>query len=296
MNSAFYSEETRSGFLVTEKRKKVWATELQLLGKFDEVCRKHRLTYYADYGTLLGAARHKGFIPWDDDIDVIMFRDDYNRLLSIAAEEFKAPYFFQNTYTDTIINTFSKLRDSRTTAIQFPDKKNLNQGIFIDIFPMDDVPYGDEDSTILDIEKEIWLSIIKPTDILDAYKNHQKLLLEKDMFFHLLRMEVPQKMKEFETFALTHFGKSEYVNFITDELFGGLPSTRREWYDHIVYLPFEHIEVPAPSCYEQILTRRYGIWHQFVQGGSSHEGILLDPDVPYTYYIELWEANKTLFQ
>lgn len=296
MNSAFYREETRSGFLVTEKRKKIWATELQLLEKFDEVCRKHQLTYYVDYGTLLGAIRHRGFIPWDDDIDVVMFRDDYNRLLSIAADEFKSPYFFQNTYTDSIINTLSKLRDSRTTAIQFPNNKSLNQGIFIDIFPLDDVPYGDEDSTILDIEKEFWLSIIRPMDILNAYKDEQKLFLKEDILFHLLKMDVPQRLKEFETFALTHFGKSEYVNFITDELFGGPSSTKREWYEDTVYLPFEYIEIPAPAGYEQILTRRYGNWHQFVQGGSSHERILLDPDIPYTYYIELWEANKNLFQ
>ena len=64
-NPSFYKEEIRSGFLVTEKRKKVWAVELQMLEKLDEVCKKYNLTYYAYYGTLLGAVRHQGFIPWD---------------------------------------------------------------------------------------------------------------------------------------------------------------------------------------------------------------------------------------
>lgn len=61
---SFLKEEIRSGFPVNEKRKKVWAVELELLQKFDEVCRKYNLTYYAYYGTLLGAVRHQGFIPW----------------------------------------------------------------------------------------------------------------------------------------------------------------------------------------------------------------------------------------
>lgn len=288
-NTEFYEENS-------EKRKKVWAIELQLLERFDEVCSKHHLTYYVEFGTLLGAVRHKGFIPWDDDVDLVMFRDDYNRLLSIAAEEFKEPYFFQNTHNDTTIIALSKLRDSRTTAIQFPDRKDLNQGIFIDIYPLDDVPYDGEDTTILEIQKELWSCVIKPADIVEAYKNNQKLFLEIDVLINLMKMEIPQKMKVFESFLLEHSGKSEYVNFITHEFFHISKSTKREWYDHVVYLPFEHIEVPAPAGYEQILTRRYRNWQQPLKGGSAHEGIFLDPDVPYTNYIELWEANKHLFQ
>ena len=154
---SFLKEEIRSGFPVNEKRKKVWAVELELLQKFDEVCRKYNLTYYAYYGTLLGAVRHQGFIPWDDDIDVVMFREDYEKLQAVAPEEFREPYFFQNSYTDQMLWFFSKLRDSRTTAIEFP-ARNLHQGIFIDIFPLDDVPDGvhEEFSAVLEVQREIW--------------------------------------------------------------------------------------------------------------------------------------------
>ena len=71
--------------------------ELDLLAEFDRVCRKHGLTYFVDSGTLLGAVRHKGFIPWDDDIDLIMQREDYERLVQIAAQEFQHPYFFSDS-------------------------------------------------------------------------------------------------------------------------------------------------------------------------------------------------------
>ena len=76
-DSSFFREEIRNGFLVTEKMKRIWYTEISLLQELDRVCKKYGLRYFAEYGTLLGAVRHKGFIPWDDDIDVAMFRDDY---------------------------------------------------------------------------------------------------------------------------------------------------------------------------------------------------------------------------
>ena len=75
-----YRDEMRDGFLVTADRKKIWQVEMELLAELDGICRRHGLRYFVDYGTLLGAVRHRGFIPWDDDIDVVMMRPDYERL------------------------------------------------------------------------------------------------------------------------------------------------------------------------------------------------------------------------
>ena len=79
----FLKEETICDFVVTEELKKTQAIALDLLVKFDKVCKKENLRYYLAYGTLLGAVRHKGFIPWDDDLDVVMMRDDFERFCSI---------------------------------------------------------------------------------------------------------------------------------------------------------------------------------------------------------------------
>ena len=94
IQESFYNPEVRCGYEVSAKMKKIWAVELDLLAKFIDVCNKHELNYFVDGGTLLGAVRHKGFIPWDDDVDVIMPREDYDKLFEIAAQEFQYPYFF----------------------------------------------------------------------------------------------------------------------------------------------------------------------------------------------------------
>ena len=84
-------EEVRDEFLVTTERKKIWGVELQLLNELLRVCNKHNIKVYVFAGTLLGAVRHKGFIPWDDDADVCLLHDDYVKLCKVAPKEFKVP-------------------------------------------------------------------------------------------------------------------------------------------------------------------------------------------------------------
>lgn len=292
INASFYKEEIRSGFLVTEKRKKVWAAELQMLEKFDEICQKHNLTYYAYYGTLLGAVRHQGFIPWDDDIDVVMFRDDYEKFQAIAPEEFKEPYFYQNTYTDRVMWALSKIRDSRTTAVE-PQFRHLgssfHQGIFIDIFPFDNVKDGvnSQFETIEQIQQLLWLSIVNPEAIIKAMEEGQKLYLGTDFLINHLQKNVQEKFKIFESFNRSCLEQSKKVNYLIEEIYPdevSCKSVEKDWFHDIMYLPFEHLQIPAPAEYDKILTQCYGNYHQFVQGGSAHEDIMLEPDIPYKEY------------
>ena len=137
-------EEIRDGYLVSAKMKRIWAVELKLLQKLLSVCEKYNLKIWADGGTLLGTVRHKGYIPWDDDIDMVMLRDDYDKLLQIASKEFTHPYFFQCAYTEKIYpRGHSQLRMDGTAAVLngVDDVfSKTHQGIFIDIFPYDVVP------------------------------------------------------------------------------------------------------------------------------------------------------------
>ena len=95
ISNTFFDEEIRDGYKVSREMKKIWAVELDLLNELNRVCNKHNIRCMAWAGTMLGAIRHKGFIPWDDDIDIMLFRDDYEKLCEIAPSEFTYPYFFQ---------------------------------------------------------------------------------------------------------------------------------------------------------------------------------------------------------
>lgn len=286
LDEKFFRREIRSGYEVSEKMKKVWAVQLDLLDYFDNLCRKHDLRYYVDYGTLLGAVRHHGFIPWDDDIDVVMFRDDYEKLKAVAQDAIKFPFFFQNSYTDRMIWAFSKLRDGRTTAIEFPDiSPEFHQGIFIDIFPLDDVPDNINMKPIVgEMQKEIWLSIVNPEGIKEAVECGNRLALDTDIVMGLLQMNVQERMKMFEDFNAARCGTSSRVGFITDE-FMSVPSVEREWYRDTACLSFEGRMVPAPAEYDKVLKCRYGDYMTPVQIPNQHDGIFYDPEVPYTYYI-----------
>ena len=287
-DESFLKEETRWGFLVTEKRKKIWRTELELLAKFDEVCKKYGLRYFAEYGAMLGAVRHQGFVPWDDDIDLMMFRDDYMKLQEIAPLEFREPYFFQNTYTDLVVWGFSKLRDDRTTGIEFPDMSpDFHQGIFIDINPLDDVPDGKGFSeNILQVQREAWQTVANSKRMRYYVTEGVQFALGSDLLEELLNLPVRERYREFENLNLSYAGQSERVNFIVTAICKGLNSRKREWYSEIIEVPFEYTTIPVPAGYDEILKIQYGDYHVPVRGGSLHEHTFFDPDTPYRYYME----------
>ena len=92
----FYDEEIICDYVVSEEMKKIWAINLELMSVFKKVCQKHNLKFFMGFGTLLGAFRHQGFIPWDDDVDIIMPRSDFEKLKKLN-NEFKEPYFLQSS-------------------------------------------------------------------------------------------------------------------------------------------------------------------------------------------------------
>ncbi len=105
------NREVLCGFEVSERRKKVWACELEIVKLFDGICRKYGLRYYLMYGTLIGAVRHKNFIPWDDDLDVVMPREDYVKLMHIIKKE------LPEYYDINFMVSLTKIEDLRTTVL-----------------------------------------------------------------------------------------------------------------------------------------------------------------------------------
>ncbi len=115
--------------------------ELEILKHVDRICQKHGLTYYLVKGSLLGAIRHKGFIPWDDDIDIAMYREDYNKLTQIVLADKNEKYFLQNMETDTNYSRYiTKIRVNGTLFLeQRVQNLKMHHGVFIDIFPLDKI-------------------------------------------------------------------------------------------------------------------------------------------------------------
>lgn len=114
----------------------------QMLCELDAICRRNNINYMLFAGSALGAVRHKGFIPWDDDLDIVMLREDYDRFLFVAPNELDSKqYYLQKEFSSHWPMFFSKLRKNNTAFIerQIPKDREMHQGIYIDIFPCDNL-------------------------------------------------------------------------------------------------------------------------------------------------------------
>lgn len=295
---SFFDEEIRDGYAVSTEMKKVWAVELDLLNEFQRVCKKYNIHYYAAGGTILGAVRHKGFIPWDDDIDIMMMRDEYTKLCKIAPEEFHHPYFFQTEDTDPgSYRGHAQLRNSNTTGIlktELQYKKKINQGIFIDIFPLDNIP--DEENERMSFFKQTrkyrrqyktYLRRSYPY----KYKFNKKiwLIITDYLLSHITpssyaRKKCEQKFRSFEEYIISYNGKPTKKLLLSPICQKRFVVNRCDLSDELE-IPFEMLRVVIPSGYENILRNAYGNWKEFVVGTSVHKGVVFDADHSYKDYI-----------
>ena len=284
----FFDEEIRCDFTVTSYRKKIWAVSLDLLLELDRVCKKHSIKFFLIAGTLLGAVRHKGFIPWDDDIDVGMMREDYERFVKIARNEFKYPYFFQIPYTDDgYFFSFAKLRNENTTGISVPFRfEHFNQGLFIDIFQIDnckmeDVKQNFDKINSLILDNSNYMRKSSP----DSYDVRRHALWS--------RRDPLSVYEEIQKIARTHENEeTEYVNMSTCTVY---PCEKFVWqkkdFDEIVEMEFEGYKFPCPKGYDSILATQYGDYMKFPpveKRGTWHDKVIFDPDIAYRDYLNIY--------
>ena len=290
----FLGEEVRCGYTVSEKQKKVWAIELDLLAEFDRVCKKHSIRYQIFAGTLLGAVRHSGFIPWDDDIDVCLLREDYDRLIK-NRDEFRHPYFLQTPDNDKrFFSVHTRLRNSETTGIiKGQADESYNNGIFMDVFVMDVYV----SSGICRSIQKFFLKIL--TGLLTS--RYMRLGSITGLATRILRVvaKVVSSIVPFRLLLRLRDGVCMMNKFKCGEKRVSLVSnnnsfTEKYWLysDEMLdsmEFPFENISVWGPRFYNSILGRIYGDYMQFppmADRGKWHLGkIVFDPEVPYVRYI-----------
>lgn len=220
-----------------EEAKKIM---LDILIELDQICKKNNLTYWLDAGTLLGAIRHKGFIPWDDDIDVAMPRDDYNKFIKIYKQELSPHLFLQTKESDPEFSQyFAKIRNINTLFIEDSEKgKDIkyNQGIFIDIFPV---------------------------NYIDTKMNHiYPFLRFLGKFFTENRFYIKYSNMDIYKYYIKIFNKlhNKKNNFIRKgpEITSRLKSIEKKDVFPLVKVEFENLTFPAPSNYDKYLKEIYG--------------------------------------
>ena len=295
---SFFEEEVRCDFTVSRQMKEIWAVELDLLEELRRVCSKHGLRFAAEGGTLLGAVRHKGFIPWDDDIDILMPRKDYDRLCELAPSEFKHPYFLENFYSNGFAYGNSKLMNLDTTGYENPTANA--HGLFIDIFPYDNIPDNEELARQQNVEKLRWR---KEFDRI-SYCNKAFVAREKASvirrFFRFLLHYVYKLLGKTTSSAYYMDLYDKYVQTmskykdIQTKYSGTLCCYEMDTWDMVLNSDldnlmegdFEFLKIPFVANYDETLTRLYGNWNEIVKGTAWHSFIVVDPHRSYLEVLE----------
>ena len=285
---SFFEEEVRCDFMVTTEMKKIWAIELDLLIEFQRVANIHNLHYFAFGGTLLGAVRHKGFIPWDDDVDIAMPMMDYLKLQEVAKKEFKEPYQLQSPYLDPgSYFSFLKLRNSRTTfASRAFVAQSFNQGAFLDIFPLVECPPG----KVKEQRNKIYPSIMKCSNYMK--RGSEKFLTSQQLErYNMFKTVSP--MSEYELIQ-AEFDNPDYKNcgyYTHASLFFNIEEFhvwRKECWNESVSSEFENLQIPLPIGWDEILKEYYGDYMSLPpikKRKTIHSDMIIDMDRPYTEFL-----------
>lgn len=257
---------------------------------FDHICKSLGITYYVMGGTMLGAARHQGFIPWDDDMDVGLLRRDYELFISKAAPLLPDSFFLQTYKTDPEYPLgITKLRDSRTTFIErLYDRLNMNHGVNLDIFPLDYYPENRREQISLERKRSVYKYRIRMALNLDgvhssiteaAARAYGKLLMFR---YPKVSDAVAERDRLYASIPQSGLIANYYGAWKNKEI---VPA---DWYGEGTPLVFEGMTVTAPKEYDKWLTQVYGDYMQLPppeKRKSDHKLDVIDLEKPYTVYV-----------
>ena len=243
----------------------LWVEIISVYEAFRRICEKHKFRFWASFGTALGAVRHKGFIPWDDDFDVMMPDQDYDAFMKIAPEELPEHLRIINIdNTREFFFSFGKIQDIRwdvSDRIARETGHPQNEGIYIDVFPFHGVPSQTIFRKICDAALRCRQSaILRSCSSCATDRAKVANLLGKMLGFAMPELRTAREIADFQ------FRRGRQLSFDESEFVGtyNIPHCcnyniyRREWFDQTVWLPFENTQVPMPCAYNECLTAAFG--------------------------------------
>lgn len=233
------------------------------LRDFIAFCEENNITYFACGGTAIGAVRHGGFIPWDDDLDVYMLRDDYNKFLSLRSTLVGGKYEIVDMSNTGYCKSFAKFVDSTTTVWENEEHPFI-MGAYIDVFPLDQAlddlvrlkNVNSRYERLLDWYVRSFL--VNKKISVNSLRDFKTSILS--MFLPLIRSFIRKQLREMEEEIVTFQGKSlfgyGYSPKFEREIFN------REWFSDTVEFDFEGLKVKLPVGYHEMLTKQFGDYMQ----------------------------------
>lgn len=246
--------------MMEQQLRQIQLTQLEILKVFDSFCQQNNLKYSLFFGSLLGAVRHKGFIPWDDDLDVIMPREDYEKFLNLWENStYSKEYILQNKNNSPLFTqTFTKIRKDHTTFIEIESEiGRYHHGIFIDVFPLDKVP-----NSFWKQKLYLWNSLkylLFTREFIDKKSNFLIKTISKIILKSVTgkkRIEKRNKLYNYITKYNAYIDNYHYVHIST---FSELHfSYDKSLFDKIVYIDFENDNFASIENWDYTLKILYG--------------------------------------
>ncbi len=275
----YFEREERSEYLVGETIKRVWASQIVILQEIIKICENNNLRYFAFWGTLLGAVRHQGFIPWDDDLDIAMLGEDYERFLEIAAKELPVSYELVNAYTSNKYDShFTRIVNRHNVDVWGKESEEYYGCPFImgiDIFPLYYVPREERSA---EEQKQILRYIRQMDDIIDFKNNHPEMTEEEKKeygqaiaqglldiqqmtgykFVADRPLNVQLLMVYDQICRLFNANESDYVANFPRYVDKGWHLFEKKNFEEFTQLPFENMMITVPKAYDVVLKKLYG--------------------------------------
>lgn len=273
----YFQGETRNGFYIEPMMKCAWAAMIEVLEVFAEICDKHSIRHFAAYGTLLGAVRHQGFIPWDDDMDICMFREDYEHFLEIAPAELPDGWCVLSIHNNPFHDQLHALVKNSNKIDYSPEHLKRFHGcpysVGLDLFPLDVLaPSPEEDRTICELLKILVYtaqlyekSPLQAQTLLPDIESMCNVTLDATQNIKNQLMQLADQISRiYNTTNNSTIVSYEYHASSSEK---GLQAN---WFQDSITLPFENVTVTAPVGYDAVLKQNYGDYTIPVQGTQTH--------------------------